>query len=301
MHTVDLEWASSIWQEAPHNAFPDLISFKGHLFCAFREAKNHAGSNGKIRILRSEEGAEWETVALLEKEGIDLRDPRFAEMGDQLQLIMGGSVWDQDEKFVDRSPHVSFSSDGSHWTSLQDLKMPGEWIWRVTWNEGVGYGASYRTDKEWTLALLKSIDGIHYEKVTPLQVTDFPNETTLRFLPDGTLVALVRRKGNGWIGQAKAPFTEWTWNDCGYRLGGPNFVVLSDGTMWMGSRFFRGEKKEPYTALGPMTLTSVQPMVVLPSAGDTGYPGLALHKGALFVCYYSSHEAKTLIYIAKLK
>ncbi len=290
-----------IWSESGHNAFPDLISFQGTLFCAFREAASHEESNGWIRILKSREGTKWEPVALIKKEGIDLRDPRFSLMGDRLQLIMGGSVWDQEGKFVDRTPHVSFSDDGSNWTVVQDLEMAGDWIWRVTWNDGVGYGASYRTGKEWVLSLLKTTDGVHFSAVTPLKVTEFPSETTLRFLSDGTLVALVRRRGNAWIGQAKAPYTEWTWNDCGYKLGGPNFIVLPDQSLWMGARFYRTEKLEPYTALGPMTFTSVEPTIPLPSSGDTGYPGLALHEGSLFVCYYSSHEEKTNIYIAKLK
>jgi hypothetical protein len=42
-------------------------------------------------------------------------------------------------------------------------------------------------------------------------------------------------------------------------------------------------------------------MIKLPSGGDTSYPGLVWHKGMLYVSYYSSHEAKTGIYLAKLK
>ena len=298
---MQLVSVATIWNQAPHNAFPDLISFKGALYCTFREAKSHEGVNGSIRILKSIDGSKWESVAFVEKKGIDLRDPRFALMGDRLQLVAGGIVWDQNGKFAEQTPYVSFSDNGSVWTEIKDLQMPGEWIWRVTWNQGVGYATSYRTGKEWTLSLMKTTDGIHYSVVTPLNVSKFPSDATLQFLQDGTLVALVRRRGNGWIGHAKAPFTEWTWNDCGYRLGGPNFIVLPDQSMLMGARFYRSEKLEPYTAIGSMTLTSVEPTLSLPSSGDTGYPGLALHNGSLFVCYYSSHEGKANIYLAKLK
>jgi hypothetical protein len=43
------------------------------------------------------------------------------------------------------------------------------------------------------------------------------------------------------------------------------------------------------------------PAVVLPSGGDTSYPGIVKHKGKLFVSYYSSHEEKPSIYLAVLK
>ncbi|MEJ7592590.1 MAG: hypothetical protein WKF77_13640 [Planctomycetaceae bacterium] len=39
----------------------------------------------------------------------------------------------------------------------------------------------------------------------------------------------------------------------------------------------------------------------LPSGGDTSYAGMVLHDGLLWVSYYSSHEEKTCIYLAKVK
>ena len=39
----------------------------------------------------------------------------------------------------------------------------------------------------------------------------------------------------------------------------------------------------------------------LPSGGDTSYAGLAWHEGLLWVSYYSSHEGKACIYLAKVK
>jgi len=39
----------------------------------------------------------------------------------------------------------------------------------------------------------------------------------------------------------------------------------------------------------------------LPSGGDTSYAGLVWHEGLLWISYYSSHEGKTSIYLAKVK
>jgi hypothetical protein len=43
------------------------------------------------------------------------------------------------------------------------------------------------------------------------------------------------------------------------------------------------------------------PILQLPSGGDTSYPGLVWRDGFLWVSYYSSHEAKTSIYLAKVE
>ena len=41
--------------------------------------------------------------------------------------------------------------------------------------------------------------------------------------------------------------------------------------------------------------------LTLPSGGDTSYPGLVWHDDQLWVSYYSSHEGKTSIYLARVK
>jgi hypothetical protein len=38
----------------------------------------------------------------------------------------------------------------------------------------------------------------------------------------------------------------------------------------------------------------------LPSGGDTSYPGMLVYKNKLWVSYYSSHQGKTSIYLAKI-
>jgi hypothetical protein len=39
----------------------------------------------------------------------------------------------------------------------------------------------------------------------------------------------------------------------------------------------------------------------LPAGGDTSYPGLVWRNNMLYVSYYSSHEDKTSIYLAKVR
>ncbi len=303
---VQLLSVSRIWDQADHDAFTDLVFYQDAFLCTFREADEHVGSkNGTIRILKSDDGLNWTSVAHLSDAQFDLRDPKFSIMPDgRLMLTIGGSIYRNDQ-YLGTHPLVAFSEDGTHWSSIQDVNMPGEWIWRVTWHEGIGYAAAYCiTDpsdltKPWLLTLFQTTDGLHYAPVSVLDVSNYPSETTLQFMPNGTMLALVRRQGNGWIGVAHAPYQTLRWFDTGTRLGGPNFLILPDGEMWAASRLY--VSGGPYTAVGPMTSTSYTPEVILPSGGDTGYPGMVYHDGILYISYYSSHEGKSNIYLARLQ
>ena len=303
---------SKIWDQAHHSAFTDLIEYQGSLFCCFREGDKHVdGATGSIRILKSENGSTWDSVAVLSKKGFDLRDPHFSITPDDLLMLsLDGSVYgDKKNPFIGFNSMVSFSADGITWSDIIDLQMTGEWIWRVSWLQEIGYGVSYRLtdpsdiEKPWIATLYETADGISYLPVTNIEVGDHPSETTLRFLSDGTMVAMARQWGNGWIGTASPPYTTWKWTETGTRFGGPNFIILPNGEMWGASRLSekKGKKVNTYTAVGRMTTTSYSPELILPSGGDTGYPGMVYRDGILYVSYYSSHEDKSSIYIAQIQ
>src|SRR5262245_58840774 len=42
-----------IWDQSKHNAFTDLIRWRGKWYCTFREADAHVGGDGKLRVLES--------------------------------------------------------------------------------------------------------------------------------------------------------------------------------------------------------------------------------------------------------
>ncbi|HLQ45087.1 MAG TPA: sialidase family protein, partial [Planctomycetaceae bacterium] len=263
----------------------------------------------------------WESAALLAEKGIDLRDPKLSiTPDDRVMMTAGGSVY-EGTKLLGRQPRVAFSKDGREWTAPQRVLSEGEWLWRVTWHGGQAFGVSYNASMrstpaakeaaetgklfpgpaDWKLKLVVSNDGVKYDLVTHLDVPGHPNETTLRFLPDGELVALVRREGGntfGWIGRSRAPYTEWTWKETAHRLGGPNFIRLPDGNLWAAGRSYPGGAK---CVLARMTRDGgYSPALTLPSGGDTSYPGLVWHNGELWMSYYSSHEGKSAIYLARI-
>ena len=46
---------------------------------------------------------------------------------------------------------------------------------------------------------------------------------------------------------------------------------------------------------------TVEEVLTLPSGGDTSYAGMVLQDDILWISYYSSHEKKTSIYLAKVR
>lgn len=297
-----------IWDQGEHNAFTDLIRFQDRWYCAFRESAGHVGGDGQARVLVSDDGQSWKSIALLSEAGIDLRDPKLSVTADgRLMMVLGGSVYQGGKTLLGRQPRVAFSQNGSEWTAPRRVLAEGHWLWRVTWHEGRAYGVSYSAPAgeaktaERELTLWVSDDGVDFQKLADLDVPGRPNETTLRFLENGDCVALARRElgdQQGWIGVSQAPYHDWKWKPCGHRLGGPNFIQLPDKTMWAGSRSYPGGAK---TVLARMTRDSYEPVLTLPSGGDNSYPGLVWHDGLLWMSYYSSHEGKTSIYLAKIK
>ena len=295
---------AKIWDQAPHNAFTDLVRWHDKWYCAFREGKGHAGDLGKLRILVSDDGKSWESAALLGLEDYDLRDAAISVAPDGRLHVVGGVQQTTDDQRA-TGTCVSFSSNGKNFTEPEIVLPLGRWLWRVTWHEGTAYGVSYATpDGKPYSSLLSSSNGRDFEKLVPelLGEGGWPTEARVRFAPDGTAYCLHRRDGKdntAYLGTAAPPYKEWSWKDLGIRFGGPNFIRTPQGH-WIGcGRLYDGRQRTAITYLdvekGTMT-----PLLDLPSGGDTSYPGMVWYDGQLWVSYYASHEGKTSIYLAQI-
>jgi hypothetical protein len=305
-----------IWDDAPHNAFTDLIRFDNKWICTFREGEGHAhGQDGQIRILMSKDANSWESIAILDEPGIDLRDPKLSITPDnRLMLLAGGSVYEDEFKdgrvtvntrLKTRQSRVAFSENGWQWTDWQPILWKDEWLWRVTWHQDHAYGVSrdmHSIRRLITARLMGTKDGIHYNIIKNFNVPDHPNEATVRFLKDSTMIILMRRDaGNthAWIGKSSHPYRNWSWNESNYRIGGPNFIVLPSGEMWAAGRLYGDDGTK--TVLARFGPDMYDPVLTLPSSGDTSYPGLVWYNDILWMSYYSSHDGKASIYLAKIK
>ena len=293
-----LESLEMIWDHAPHNAFTDLIRFQDRWWCVFREAAGHDAPGGIVRLLTSETGSMWESAARVEERGIDLRDPKLSVMPDgRLMLVMGGCVYDDVGEYLTRAPRVSFSGDGFKWSAPRRVLAEDHWLWRATWHGDRVYSLSKLGEgKEPRHGFLySSTDGIEWDWITEFKLPGV-SETTLRFQEDGEMVALIRP---GYIGSSRPPYREWSFCETADRIGGPNFIMLPDGSLWGSGRLFTDEGAR--TVLARMTTSTYEPVLTLPSGGDTSYAGMVWHDDLLWMSYYSSHEEGTNVYLARVR
>lgn len=322
-----------VWDQGLHHAFTDLMRFGNRWLCAFREGTGHVpGSDGVIRVLESDDARTWRPAALLAEAGVDLRDPKLSVAPDgRAMLCIGSSVYapgpiDSERSFESNRTRVAFSADGRTWTQPEPVSIDDEWLWRVTWHDGVGYGVSrpvrktqvaagvVRTDglRPTGATLWRTTDGVNYQRIVRLDVDPAlaPSEATVRFLPDGSMAILVRcNKGGARFGVAPPPYQRWTWIDLGIRVGGPNMLVLPSGDVVYAVREYRGN--DAVCVVGVIDAGRPVPLTTLPSAGDCGYPGMDWDGRTLRVSYYSPHEhdgasqglhrARTAIYLAELQ
>jgi len=310
--SVEMVGVKKIWDQAPHNAFTDLVRWNNSFYCAFREGRGHVSTDGKIRILQSKEADTWASAALVSLEGYDLRDAHLSMTPDNKLMLLGGAApRPKDNQSAPTGSFVAFSIDGTQWTEPRIVVEPGRWLWCVTWYKGRAYGVSYTAGQgSPNLELLTSDDGITFRSLVPkLYSEGRPGEVTLRFDTSDTCYALVRRDKLGdqpysaILGVSKDDYTQWQWHDLGPEFnafGGPNFIQIPGGYWLAAGRMHDGGAHTAICYLDVQNGTMTR-LLKLPSGGDTSYPGLVWYNDVLYMSYYSSHEAKTGIYLAKLK
>jgi hypothetical protein len=310
--TVEVTEVKKIWDHGPHNAFTDLAFWKDQFYCAFREGRGHVSTDGRIRVLSSKDADAWTSAGLIELAGYDLRDAHLSVTPDNRLMLLGGAAPRQkDDESAPTGSFVAFLGKGTDWTKPQIVVEPGRWLWCVTWHEGKAYGVSYPAPNGSPyIDLLTSRDGLAWQPLVPkLYGVGFPNEVTLRFDQSSTCYALVRRDKQGdqpysaILGISKGDYTQWQWHDLGPEFngfGGPNLLQLPTG-QWLAAG--RMHQDGAHTALCRLDVTNhkMTKLLKLPSGGDTSYPGLLWHNDLLYITYYSTHEAKTSIYLAKVK
>jgi hypothetical protein len=311
-----VEPVRKIWDQAPHNAFTDLIRFQDRWWCVFREGDDHAKGAGKIRLLISTDGVEWESVALFSQAGVDLRDPHISRTPKgELMLICGAAEPPTRDPVKDHYGFISFSKDGLEWTTMSRVGPSWHWLWRVSWDERDAYTVAYHWQpdgkRQYRAKLMRDQGlhmreagrrGVNFEAVTEF---DVPQATEATLVFDGPkLLCLQRRDGSpnsALLGTSQPPYTKWTWKDLGLYYGGPNFLKAPDGHWWATGRIIDNKKAQTVLCHLDVVAGKLTPVLTLPSGGDTSYPGMVWHDGQLWISYYSSHEGKSNIYLARVR
>ncbi|HEX8915307.1 MAG TPA: hypothetical protein VF796_23340 [Humisphaera sp.] len=305
-----------VWDAAKHNAFTGLVRYHDRWFCAFREGSAHVSPDGALRVITSADGEKWESAALIKSDLGDLRDAKLVVTpGGKLMLC--GAVAVKQPNPVRHKSLVWFSDDGKTWTDGTIVGDDNFWLWRTTFDKGVGYAIGYKTVAPRSVRLYASKDDgkTFTTLVDDMGPKGMPGEHDLVFAADGSVVCLLRRDpprdgptdidaaakaGIALLGTSKPPYTQWDWRDTGIRIGGPAMIRLPDGRLIAVVRLMDKKVRTSLCQVDEKTakLTELLPF---PSGGDTSYAGLVLHEGVLWVSYYSSHEGKTSIYLERVK
>ncbi len=277
--------------------FPDLIRFRDQWFCAFREGFVHGNDDsGRARLIRSADGTNWETAALFEWAGGDIRDPRLSVTpGGSLMLNSciyhvgknTGKPESAAEPDVRRQSVTWLSRDGETWSGVHACPTGvNTWRFDATWHGGMGYAVAYHGTQA-SGALFRTRDGRSWRM---LKDDFFPKsggtEAALAFPKADLAVCLARQPStkdgvvNAKLGVGRGPaWQDWEWKALQLdwegvaTFAGPKLLVLSDGRLVATGRNMGLWFVDPETA----QLTQIAPPL------GNSYPGLAEYDGKVWV------------------
>jgi len=297
-----------ITADSQHNAFTGAQWFQGALYVAFRQGDRHVCQQGRLVVMRSRDGGvRFDKVAVLRGE-FDTRDAHLYADGDR-RLYLTGIEDSPDWKFYSG---VAWTDDGLHWSGWNRVAGADKYVmWRPQCLDGRFFCAGFRahdmtvspktgnpesesSDVTW----FESDDGLHWEKRLIIhEGEDRPNESYFDFLPDGTVVMVIRRELESrkpLLLRSAPPYDTWNKVELDVALHGPALWLVGED-IWISGRWYLN----PYvTHLAIFKIVDNKPdlQLVLPSGpgGEIAYMGVARHplnKRRFALSYYSCHSA----------
>jgi len=318
---VEVTNVRKVFHNGEHNAFTDMIEFKGKYYLTFRSCPggHMLFPTSRILVMQSDDTKTWKQVDEFSVPKRDVRDPHFLIFKDKLFIYTG--TWycgDAAPKTRTINQHLGYAvwtADGTNWSKPIMLEGTyGHYIWRAAAYDGKAYLCGRRIkhftedDKDRELietAILESDDGLVW-KTASLFNEKQGDETAFLFEKNGDLLAIGRSGSNpAWVMRSRPPFETWDRKQLDRYIGGPLLAKWGDRYLVGG----RQRKNGKYvTSLYWFKDDQLHEFASLPSGGDNSYPGfLLLEPDHALISYYSSHEKDengqpiTAIYLADLK
>lgn len=297
--------------DGAHNAFPDLVEWRGALYLVYRSAASHLDMRSKLVLQRSTDARNWEKTAELALAAEDIRDPKLAVIGERLFIYALKNV---SPVALPYATIYTSSADGSTWLPWQLAGPPGWLFWRPKTRDGqTWYVPGYSVQHDQT-ALFQSRDGISWEQVSQIYAGAAQSEVELAFTASGGLAAVIRleRADGGAAGMfaasqiawAQPPFLTWSsQRSRTTRLDGPALFAYQGelfaagraepaGGVLPGSPGGLLNKKR--TALFGLSAAGLKHLTDLPSSGDTAYPAAVVRGDEALVVYYTNDPRQDL-------
>jgi hypothetical protein len=305
----------TVVNDGRHNAFTDLITWRGELWLAYVSSPSHfANRQSRVVLLHSPDGRTWKDAVRFDGRGQDIRDPKLAVIHDRL------TVYALLNRSFDPLPYKTVradSADGENWSALVDAGPEGWLLGKPKSRDGQTWYTPAHHLKKGAAQLLHSIDGVNWEPVSMLREGGGADESAIEFLPDGRLQAVTRIEAGGLFGSeqtgtlisvAEPPYTKWTQSlSTLTRLDGPTLFSV-EGKCYAVGRYQPNTKgwlqgmgsilARKRTSLFRLDSSSLAHLADLPSAGDTAYAGVAILSGNIFISYYTNDPRRDVSWIA---
>ncbi len=297
-----------------HNSNTDMLKWRGLFYIAYVSSPFHFGSDKSVLQIKfsSDLGHTWVGVDTFNPTGEDIRDPKFAVIGNRLFLYALKNT-----SFV-AEPYItvySYTEDGIAWSPFEVVPNLDGWLfWRPKTLDGVTFYNSAYWYQHGKSVLLQSTDGINWQMVSTIHSGGHNDETEIQFLPDGRLLATARLEydswGDGMFGQplgstlitvSDPPYTTWTdlLESKVTRLDGPYLFTYHNRIYAVGryqpdlghSGLLTDQGSilaRKRTSLFEVRLDGLAYLTDLPSDGDTSYSGLVLDGDTAYISYYTS-------------
>jgi hypothetical protein len=300
----------------------DAAHFSGRFYLAFRTGPHHfASPETELLILSSEDRETWtheHTVHV----GADLREPRFLVYKGRLFFYYFEAGTNPVAFEPRRIQAIERRADGT-WSEPTPVYEPGFVVWRAKAHGGVAYMSVYKGDLYKTrgrgaeVRLLRSLDGLSWAPISeaPQITDDAASECAFAFTPDGGLVAVVRVEVAGSIVATAEPgdLANWTLVRSPHKYDSPLMLRRGDDYYliarrnvagrflrypeWLPGDLRKGLSLARYSLTRKRTCVyrvnveegRLEPLLDLPSSGDTAFPAVApMEDGRWWLVNYSS-------------
>lgn len=306
---VDPRLVLEVWPavaDGRHNSNTDLTFWNGRFYLVHQASRYHMGHPAsRLLLWRSRDARLWEQVAEFKAPQGEYRDPKFAAIGGKLFIY---ALPNRDWFAEPYTTVYTWSTDGETWHPEQEAEPKGWLFWRPKTLDGQAWYVPAYWHEHGRSILLRSGDGLRWEKVSQIYEGEKNDETDMEFLPDGRIVATCRLEGTGSafgdprastaIAVADPPYTSWRVTKsavtrldgpCLFRHGGRVFAVgrrqasFAPKTGELGSIYTRKR-----TSIFSVREDGLDWLTDLPSAGDTAYAGVVIRGDDLYISYYTS-------------
>lgn len=292
-----------IWKGDTHAAFTTLVYYNNYLYCAFRNANQHADTdgkdNGKICIIRSKDGDEWESFLTVKVSDYDLRDPQLSVTPSGELLLLTEKVQYKEGHAVNRNTAVTFIKEDCSFTPISSIHFDTynnwNWIWNIEWIDGIAYGFCYIP----FFGLVKSEDGINYELVEKIHLDGNPSEASVAKLDKNHLLAIVRRDSLAALGIYNLTDKQWRWKNCDEMIGCPKIIKAKRNFLVVGRSYKYGLQTTLYKF--SKNKQELVPIERIQGDKDCSYPGIVYKNRKLCISYHKGDAKSSNIYLTSLK